>query len=280
MLAEHSIKFSKMHGLGNDVVVINALSEPCELSKARIVALSDRHTGIGFDQLIVIKTSAQADFACRIFNADGSEAEQCGNGLRCVGRFLKENGLTDKATFSIETLAGVFEVVTHSTDSIQVAMGAPSFLPERIPFLTAKQQRSYSLTIPSLQQPVELTVLSMGNPHAILRVAAIADCPVMEWGAAIASHAAFPQSTNVGFMEIVARDQIRLRTFERGVGETFACGSNACAAVVAGIYHGWLDQAVTVKLAQGDLAITWQGEASPVFMTGPAARSYEGFIPL
>jgi diaminopimelate epimerase len=271
-----AIKFSKMHGLGNDFIVIDSTAQSLQLSTDNISALADRHRGIGFDQLLQIEKSSKADFACRIFNSDGSEAEQCGNGLRCVGRFLYEENLTTKKAFTIATKAGIFDVLIHAIDRIQVSMGAPCFEPERIPFVADNIQKTYILDVN--QSALQFSVLSMGNPHAVMEVDSVKTFPVNQLGPMVAAHPAFPQSTNVGFMEILDRTHIRLRTFERGVGETFACGSNACAAVVAGINNNLLDHNVIVILPYGELSIEWQGKSNPVLMTGPATRVFDGLI--
>jgi diaminopimelate epimerase len=271
-----TIKFSKMHGLGNDFIVIDSTVQSLQLSTATISALADRHRGIGFDQFLQIEKSSKADFACRIFNSDGSEAEQCGNGLRCVGRFLYEENLTTKKAFKLETKAGLFDVLIHAIDLIQVSMGVPCFQPERIPFIAEGMQKTYSLDVN--QSALQFSVLSMGNPHAVMEVDSVKSFPVNQIGTIVAGHSAFPQSTNVGFMEILDRTHIRLRTFERGAGETFACGSNACAAVVAGINNNLLDHKVVVILPYGELLIEWLGDSSPVLMTGPATRVFDGMI--
>lgn len=274
------ILFTKMHGLGNDFVVIDGISQPLKLTNAHIKYLADRHLGIGCDQLLLIETSQQANFACRIFNSDGSEAEQCGNGLRCVARFLADKNLTNQQAFTIETKAGVFNAQLCDNDLIEITMGTPCFAPELIPFVAETTQPTYALQLDNPSMTLEMSVLSMGNPHAILIVDSINNSPVQQIGGQVASHPAFPLSTNVGFMEIVNRQQIRLRTFERGTGETFACGSNACAAVVAGISSGSLDHKVQVNLPYGDLYIEWQGSNNPVKMTGPATTVFEGTIKL
>lgn len=272
------IKFSKMHGLGNDFAVIDATSQTFNLEKLPVRQLAHRYLGIGFDQLLVIEPSDKADFRCRIFNSDNSEAEQCGNGLRCIARFIHEEKLSEKSSISLETKAGIFDVVIHDYSLIQVAMGVPCFQPEKIPFLTDSIQTTYELPIYHDGADIRLSILSMGNPHAVMQVDSLEDFPVDELGIQIASYSAFPQSVNVGFMEIVDRKNIRLRTFERGVGETFACGSNACAAVVAGITNNLLDQKVKVALAFGDIWIEWEGEKKPVIMTGSATRVFDGVI--
>lgn len=275
-----TIPFHKMQGLGNDFVVINAVDKSIEFSKPQIQRLAHRYLGIGFDQLLLVRASQQADFACQIFNSNGSEAEQCGNGLRCVARFIQDIGLSKKKSLTIETKAGVFSIMIGEDNLIEVTMSVPEFLPGRVPFIVAEAKKSdiaetvYDLQLAS--ETLAFTVLSMGNPHAILRVSSVADYPVSEIGQQVAMHTAFPQSVNVGFMEIIDPRTIRLRTFERGVGETFACGSNSCAAVVAGILNHSLANKVKVKLTFGDLSIEWAGGASPVKMIGPAEMVYEG----
>lgn len=260
------IHFTKMHGLGNDFVVIDAISQSISIEQIDIPTLAHRHLGIGFDQLLIIQSSQSADFACRFFNSNGSEAEQCGNGVRCVARFIHEKKLSQKKSLQLETKAGIVTVVIHDYDTIEVAMGIPIFAAEKIPYQPAL----------ATKLNLAMSVLSMGNPHAVLQVDSIQDAPVSELGQKIATHPAFPESVNVGFMEIVNRQHIRLRTYERGVGETCACGSNACAAVVAGIMNHLLDHKVKVELAFGDLWIEWRGENNSVVMTGPATRVFDG----
>lgn len=261
MPSTQTIRFTKMHGLGNDFAVINNITPSISLKHLPILRLANRYLGIGFDQLLLIETSQHADFFCRIINADGSEAEQCGNGLRCVARFIVEENLTAKKSFRLETKAGVFPVLIHDYQSIQVSMGEPIF------------DNTYEL---SVAKPVMLSVLSMGNPHAIVQVPSVEDTNVAELGPQIEAHSSFPLGVNVGFMEVVNRQHIRLRTFERGVGETLACGSNACAAAVAGIQNKILDSTVKVELIFGNLFIEWLGAGNPVIMTGPASSVYQG----
>jgi diaminopimelate epimerase len=279
------IQFRKMHGLGNDFVIINAIHLSFDIDTLNIKLLADRHLGIGFDQLLLIEESIRADFACRIFNADGSEAEQCGNGVRCAARFIHEEKLSSHPSITLETKAGILNIIIENIenyDNIQVIMGCPRFEPQDIPFLIEKSADIYETINRSSNQlthsPNQLTVLSMGNPHAILKVSAVNDFPVHEVGSKITNHPAFPLGTNTGFVEVIDRQHIRLRTFERGSGETFACGSNACAAVVAGIKNGWLDSIVTVKLTYGHLIIEWQGGETPVKMTGPATSVFSGTL--
>lgn len=260
-----TLAFCKMHGLGNDFVIIDAFHQPFMLDKLMITRLADRNCGIGFDQLLVLGPSTQADLRCQFFNADGSEAEQCGNGLRCAARFVHEEKIISKKSLTIETKAGLIPVEIQDYDKICANMGFPEVKSE--PVLVKLNDASAALT-----------VLSMGNPHAIYRVASLQASPIASWGATIEKHSSFPQGVNAGFMEVVGRNEIRLRTYERGVGETLACGSNACAAVVAGITHGWLDSQVRVDLSCGSLQVEWAGKDQPVFLTGPASRVFTGMI--
>lgn len=266
-----AIRFYKMHGLGNDFVVINTINQPFDLRKLNIATLADRHRGIGFDQLLLLGTSQIADFSCRIYNADGSEAEQCGNGMRCLGRFIHEQHLSDKPLIRLETRAGVIEITMTDYTAIQVNMGTPQFLA-----LPQKEQ----LNIPNRQNGADdfLEFLSLGNPHLLLKVQSINSAPVTELGAKLSTHPLFPEGTNVGFIEVVNPEHIRLRTYERGAGETLACGSNACAAAVAGIKNHLLKDHVQVELPYGNLWVSWAGKAAPVMMTGPATFVFSGEI--
>jgi diaminopimelate epimerase len=273
------LKFTKMHGLGNDFIVIDALNQKIDFERLPVADLADRHRGIGFDQMLVITASERADFYCRIFNADGNEAEQCGNGLRCVARYIHENGLLTATSLTLETRAGIYPVTIFKDYTVQVGMGAPVFTPAQIPFKTDSLKNIYQLAIDG-KQPLEMSVLSMGNPHAIMQVTSLHNYPVQDLGAALSKHAAFPNQTNVGFMEVINRQHIKLRTFERGTGETFACGSNACAAVVAGINNQLLDKKVKVSLTLGDLWVEWEDKTGPVQMTGPATHIFNGIITL
>lgn len=257
-------------------MIINAIHQTIDIKNIPVSLLSDRHLGIGFDQLLLVTKSSHADFACRIFNSDGSEAEQCGNGMRCVARFVQEEQLTQKKSLVLETASGLIDVIIHDYDNIQVMMGIPRFEPEAIPFIAEKMAIHYEISLHPAIPALTFTALSIGNPHAILRVSNIKEAPVTEIGSKIAIHPYFPKGTNVGFMEIVNPQLIRLRTFERGAGETFACGSNACAAVVAGIFSHELDHKVIVELAYGNLSIEWAGENSPVIMSGSATRVFHG----
>jgi diaminopimelate epimerase len=241
------------------------MNQNANLSTSAIAALANRHTGIGFDQLLIIEPSKKADVFCRIFNSDGSEAEQCGNGLRCVARFLHENRIVKKTSFDIETKAGIFPVEIKDYDHVRVMMGVPV------------------ITEPLVQIPLngqshkaEISVLSIGNPHAVLKVTGLQQLNTQSLAPAIAAQPYFPHGANVGFMEIVQKDHIRLRTIERGAGETLACGSNACAAAIAGVKNGWLDPKVQVEFSKGSLWVEWQGDGKAVYLTGPAAVVYTG----
>ncbi len=273
-----TIQFAKMHGLGNDFVVIDAIHQPIVVSALPIKQLGDRHIGIGFDQLLIIQSSIKAEVRCLIFNADGSEAEQCGNGIRCVTRFIYDQCLSSKKAFSIETKSGIVKTTYIDPSRIQVEMGVPIFRPDLIPIQkewTLQKKALYEI-MTSTNQQVTFFALSMGNPHAIILVDSIEQYPVALSAASIAHHKAFPQGINIGFVEIINADHIRLRTYERGVGETLSCGSNACAAVVAGIQQGLLAKKVTVVLPLGELLIEWLGDDQPVLMTGPAEVVFFG----
>lgn len=260
-----SLAFTKMHALGNDFMVVDGINQHIDYLPAN--ALSNRFTGIGFDQLLLIQPSDNADFFCKIINGDGSEAEQCGNGLRCVARYLHEQGFTEKTQISIETISGIYPAVIHSYDNIHLTMGVPNIIEE-----------SLSLQLPNNDFVNEVFVLSVGNPHAVLRVSDVCGMDIQVLGSQISHHEAFNQGTNVGFMEVLSPSHIRLRTFERGAGETNACGSNACAAVVAGITQGWLENKVDVEFKYGRLSISWKGNGQPIEMSGPAVYVYHGNI--
>lgn len=261
-----TLKFSKMHGLGNDFVVIDGISQAITIDEIPVQMLADRHIGIGFDQLLLIERSNRADFLCRIFNADGSESEQCGNGMRCIARFVHEKNLNQNEFLTIETMGGIVNASLKNYDDITVEIGPPLILP------------SHEFTLVENQPNVRLFLLSIGNPHAILFVTSLADTPVSIWGSLISNHSFFPNGVNVGFVEIVDAERIRLRTFERGVGLTYACGSNACAAVVAGIQSKLLSNTVQVELPKGQLCVSWAGEQTPVKLTGPASWVFDGEI--
>jgi len=272
------LQFSKMHGLGNDFVVFDAISQNVSLSPAQIRRIADRHFGIGCDQLLLVEkpTIADVDFRYRIFNADGGEVEQCGNGARCFVKFVYEKGLTDKQQIKVETSAGIITPSLERDGLVTVDMGAPRFDPADIPFAAADTAPNYSLDVAS--QTLEVSALSMGNPHAVQIVADVDSAPVAEQGPLIESHTRFPQRVNAGFMQIVDQHHIRLRVYERGSGETLACGTGACAAVVAGIRLDRLQSPVKVTTRGGELTIHWAGYDSPVLMTGPAETIFEGVI--
>jgi diaminopimelate epimerase len=261
-----TIPFTKMHGLGNDFVVINTLNQSLPLHSSFIRDLAHRHVGIGFDQLLVIEPSKQADFFCRIFNADGSEAEQCGNGLRCVARFIHEEKIKIGNSLKLETLAGVFPLTIEDYEHISTVMGTPYIINELI-----------ELNLVEVNKCVAISVISTGNPHAIAKVESIEKTSIT-LAQQISTHPFFANGINVGFMQIVNNRHVKLRTIERGVGETYACGSNACAAAVAGITNGWLEDEVRVEFKHGDLMIQWGGDHLPIYMTGPATKVFSGFI--
>lgn len=274
------LNFSKMHGLGNDFVVIDAMHQSVDLTAQQVRQLADRRHGIGCDQLLLVEASDQPDsqFRYRIFNANGSEVEQCGNGARCFARFVRAKGLTDAARIPVHTGAGRIELIIEDDDRVTVDMGAPRLEPADIPFQATVRAPHYALSVDG--ETYDIGAVSMGNPHAVLEVPHADSAPVARLGPAIESHPRFPNHVNVGFMEVVDRNRIRLRVFERGAGETLACGSGACAAVVAGRVQDLLDETVTVELRGGDLVVSWAGDAQPVLMTGPATFVFEGTINL
>ncbi|MGI4937302.1 MAG: diaminopimelate epimerase, partial [Janthinobacterium lividum] len=277
----------KMHGAGNDFIVIDAISQDIDFSPAQWKALADRRFGIGADQMLVVETPtvAGADFRYRIYNADGGEVEQCGNGARAFARFVTDKGLTDKRQIRVETMAGMIEPRLEDSGSITVDMGAPVLEPAKVPFSDAglESRREGAAWLWPLElddTTVWVSVVSMGNPHAVQVVADSASAPVASQGPLIENHPRFPKRVNAGFMQIVGRHQISLRVFERGAGETLACGTGACAAVVAGIERGLLDSPVTVATHGGELTIAWDGIGFPVMLSGPAVSVFEGEIEL
>jgi len=274
------IRFTKMQALGNDFVVIDAIRQEAALDEARLRRLADRRLGVGCDQVLLVAppTSHEADFRYRIFNADGGEVEQCGNGARCFARFVRETGLSDKETLRVETAGGLITLHHESEGRVRVNMGAPRFDPESIPFVAEGPEEKYALEVGD--EPVTIGIASMGNPHAVLRVAEVESAPVERLGPAIEHHPRFPQRVNVGFMQVVTRDRIRLRVHERAAGETPACGTGACAAVAVGRRWGLLDEAVEVELPGGLLTIRWAGDDTPIWMSGPAQQVFEGTITL
>lgn len=273
------LKFTKMQGLGNDFVVLDGINQAITLDREQIRKLADRHFGIGCDQLLLVeKAEGQADFRYRIFNADGGEVEQCGNGARCFVRYVHDHGLTQKNEIRIETLSGVISPHLEVNGNVTVNMGKPIFEPEAIPFIAEKRALTYPLELQG--QPVTISAVSMGNPHAVRVVPDVDNAPVDTEGALIESHPRFPKRVNVGYLQVMDRTHIKLRVFERGAGETLACGTGACAAVVAGIDLGLLDHQVKVSTRGGELTISWQGNDEPVWMTGPAVTVFEGEINL
>ncbi|MGD2075172.1 MAG: diaminopimelate epimerase [Gammaproteobacteria bacterium] len=273
-----ALVFSKMHGLGNDFVVIDAINQRVSLTPEQVRLLADRRRGIGCDQLLLAEASRRADceLRYRIFNADGGEVEQCGNGARCFARFVHEKGLSDSACIPVETRAGRIELMLRDDGQVTVDMGIPRLEPGDIPFEADARAPRYTLHVDG--ESVEIGAVSMGNPHAVLKVPRIESAPVARLGPLIEAHPRFPAHVNAGFMEVVERSHIRLRVFERGAGETLACGSGACAAVVVGRLQGLLDETVSVGLRGGDLVVSWAGEGEPVRMTGPATFVFEGRI--
>ena len=277
------IRFTKMHGLGNDFVVLDAITQGFVPTPAQVRFLADRHFGIGCDQLLVVeKTSTPGvDFRYRIFNADGGEVEQCGNGARCFVRFVHEQGLTQKREIRVETQSGLITLRLEADGQITVDMGAPHFLPADIPFDSSTDAVVQPLAVAGKQ--IGISVVSMGNPHAVQVVADVDVAPVAQLGPLIEAHPRFPRRVNAGFMQIVDRHAIRLRVYERGAGETLACGTGACAAVVTGIRRGLLDSPVRVTTRGGDLSIAWSGKensSAPVMMTGPATTVFTAEIEL
>ncbi|MDR0578889.1 MAG: diaminopimelate epimerase [Candidatus Accumulibacter sp.] len=272
------IRFSKMHGLGNDFVVIDGVRQSVALTPAQIRFIADRHLGVGCDQLLLVEraTRPDADFRYRIFNADGGEVEQCGNGARCFVRFAHEQGLTGKREIRVETLAGVIGPRLEADGQVTVDMGAPVLEPARIPFTSPSAEIVQSLEVGG--RCAQITAVSMGNPHAVQVVPDVDAAPVAEEGPLIEAHPRFPRRVNAGFMQVVGRQRIRLRVFERGAGETLACGTGACAAAVAGILRGLLDSPVRVETRGGELSIAWRGLGTPVSMTGPAVTVFTGEI--
>ncbi len=270
------LAFTKMHGLGNDFVVIDALRQPFSLDAAQLRRLADRHFGVGCDQVLVVEPAREpgTDFHYRIFNADGGEVEQCGNGARCFVRYVHEKGLTSKTEIRVGTKGGVIAPRLEADGRVTVDMGVPRFEPRDIPFDAPAREPTYPLDVGG--RTVEVSALSMGNPHAVQLVADVARAPVATEGPLIEAHPRFPQRVNAGYAQVVDRAHLRLRVWERGAGETLACGTGACAAVVVGIQRGLLDARVTVTTRGGDLSIEWRGEGQPVMMTGPAVTVFEG----
>jgi diaminopimelate epimerase len=285
-VVKRRLRFTKMQGAGNDFVVLDGVSAPIELAPAQLARLADRHFGVGADQILLVEPARASgvDFRYRIFNADGGEVEQCGNGARCFVRFVRDRGLTSKREIRVETLAGIIAPRLEDDGRVTVDMGAPAFEPSRVPFDTTglaplvrhPRVDVWPLEVPGATLPI--VVVSMGNPHAVQVVPDVAAAPVATQGPLVERHPRFPQRVNAGYMQVEARSRIRLRVYERGAGETLACGTGACAAVAAGIRLGLLDSPVEVHTRGGELTIAWRGADNPVYMTGPAETVFEGEI--
>jgi diaminopimelate epimerase len=274
------LTFTKMQGAGNDFVVLDGVRQAIDLTPDQYRALADRHFGVGCDQILLVEPSRRADcdFRYRIFNADGGEVQQCGNGARCFVRFVHEQGLTPKREIRVETAAGVIVPRLEEDGRVTVDMGPPRFEPAEIPFQAPERALTYVVEVDG--EPIELSAVSMGNPHAVRVVCNLDAAPVATLGAKLESHPRFPERVNVGFMQVLHRREVRLRVYERGAGETLACGTGACAAVVAGIQRDLLDREVLVHALGGNLTIRWAGEGQSVFLTGPAVTVFQGRITL
>lgn len=272
------LRFTKMHGLGNDFVVLDGVTQELAMTAELARHLSDRHFGIGCDQVLVVEPPGRpdVDFHYRIFNADGSEVAQCGNGARCLAKFVRDHRLSTSDRIRVQTGAGILELMVKGGNQYQVDMGVPRLEPAEIPFAAPARSPTYRLA--AADPELEFQALSMGNPHAVLVVPAVAGAAVAELGARIGADPAFPEGVNVGFMAVLDRHRIDLRVYERGAGETLACGSGACAAAVAGILGDLLDSPVRVNLPGGALTVDWAGEGQSVFMTGPAVTVFQGRI--
>lgn len=272
------LNFTKMQGAGNDFVVIDSYTQPISLTTDQIKFIANRYFGVGCDQLLMVEktTTPNVDFRYRIFNADGGEVEQCGNGARCFVRFVVEKGLTHKHEISVETASGVISLQLQDDGQVTVNMGAPRFAPAQVPFEAPSQQTLYPLAL--TQTEIQISAVSMGNPHAVTVVNDVNTAPVAEYGPQIESHPRFPQRVNAGFMQVLNPHAINLRVYERGSGETLACGTGACAAAVSGIQLGLLSSPVVVNTRGGQLTITWAGNQAPVMMTGPAEIVFDGEI--
>lgn len=274
-----SLRFTKMHGLGNDFMVVDAISQSIVFDSEGVKAWADRHTGVGFDQLLIVEkpSSTQAAFRYRIFNADGSEVQQCGNGARCFARFVADQGLTDQREIPVETASGLIVLYLEDDGQVRVNMGPPRFAPQALPFIAEQQALNY--LIEANNQAWSIGAVSMGNPHAVLQVDDVSCAPVAELGAALESHSRFAERVNVGFAQVVNLDHIKLRVFERGAGETQACGTGACAAMAVLRLWGQVSDCVTVSLPGGDLVIRWSGTpGESLWMTGPVATVFEGVL--
>ena len=279
------LRFTKMHGLGNDFVVIDAVSNKVRLTPDKVRQIADRRFGVGCDQLLIVEIpdNPDVDFRYRIYNCDGSEVENCGNGARCFAKFVRDRRLTGKDRIKVETANGIMELMVQADGEITVDMGVPRLAPAELPFQSRDGHPLSQATTYPLQagdQPLQISAVSMGNPHAVTLVDDIDTAPVEHWGPLVESHDQFPKRVNAGFMQVLSPSEVRLRVYERGAGETLACGTGACAAVVAGRLRELLDSEVKVHLPGGTLTIRWPGEGHPVMMTGPAASVFHGQIKL
>ncbi len=274
------IQFSKMHGLGNDFMVVDCVTQNVFFNNEIIRRLADRNTGIGFDQLLVVEPpyDPDLDFHYRIFNSDGSEVEQCGNGARCFANFVRHKGLTNKNTIAVSTSSGKITLQIERDGQVTVNMGIPELSPDKIPFRASKQEKTYILR--ALDQTIFCGAVSMGNPHCVTLVDDIRIAPLEDLGHALSHHERFPNRVNAGFMQVISPEYAKLRVYERGVGETQACGTGACAAAVVGQLQGKLGSDVCIELPGGKLQIRWQGNGHPVMMTGPATHVFDGQIKL
>ena len=272
--------FSKMHGLGNDFMVVDGVTQKVYFTPEIIRRLADRHFGIGFDQLLLVEPpyDPEQDFHYRIYNADGSEVQQCGNGARCFARFVRLKGLTNRDRIAVSTMSGRIVLQLEPDNQVTVNMGVPEFEPAKVPFRAQKAEKTYLLRVE--EQTVMCGVVSMGNPHCVLDVESVKTAPVESLGPLLESFDRFPERVNVGFMEVVSASEIHLRVYERGTGETLACGTGACAAAVIGMSQGKLSERVRVHLPGGSLQIAWKGPGTPVYMTGPAEHVFDGEIEL
>lgn len=272
------VRFTKMHGLGNDFMVLDLVTQRVKLTPKIVKKLGDRNFGVGFDQLLIVEppSTPDVDFRYRIYNSDGSEVENCGNGARCFAKFVRDKRLTGKDEIAVETANGRAVLKVREDRQIEVDMGAPRLDPQEVPFVASEPAVTYPIEADG--STYELSAVSMGNPHGVLVVDDVDTAPVETVGPLLEPHTNFPQKANIGFMQVVTRDEVRLRVYERGAGETKACGTGACAAVVAGILRGLLDARVKVQLPGGELEILWQGGDAPVIMTGPATTVFEGQI--
>jgi diaminopimelate epimerase len=274
------LNFTKMHGLGNDFVVIDAIRQRVSLTPEQVRFLADRRFGVGCDQLLLVEraTHPEVDFRYRIFNADGGEVQQCGNGARCFARFVRDKQLTRKDVIAVETASGIITLYIEPNGDVRVNMGTPRFAPAALPFMADHEQDRYPIEVDNVAHTIG--AVSMGNPHAVMLVNDINAAAVDTLGPKLESHPRFPERVNVGFMQVVARNHIRLRVYERGAAETLACGTGACAAVAVGIRWKLLDDTVKVELPGGTLTIKWEGGSTPLWMIGPATHVFEGTIEL